>query len=463
MKKINKKINIMLMVFLSFVLILTNCTKEEPNLTDVNNLIKEITNLPDDIRLSDEETVNHLEQLYQALEEDAQAKVTNYQKLVEARTTINTTKQQVADVISAINDLPYLSALTLEHLDDIEAVRLAYNKLDKDAQNYVTNYAVLVQCEAKINALYLSQKRVEEMINIINDLPSVEDFVLTDENALTLAYNKYEELTQDEKALVTNYGKIEQLQEKLRLLKLALTVDEAILALPDVDMLTYDDEEIIKNVRNLYEELEDQAKVFVKELDLLIFIEQKMAEFLALPYEVKFYLDGGNLENTTQIEDHDTLEVKINYYNIGFFEYYADEVFLYQTSSLGTHTLYTYALKIGLNRQGAHYVVNQIIDTNTDLVPEFRISEYYLLIHVENSAQYNKFKKVSLGDIVEMDSDDLSYEVSYNKNLNVKITLSTISYINIATYQGEVELPIPTRSGYRFIGYPDLNIYRYEL
>lgn len=102
---------------------------EEVALTDeqkAQNIIAAIENLPLDITLANETTINDIKNQYDSLSDEAKLLVTNYQKLEEAIYQINQLKTQLTnkkqEAISELND--YLN------LDNYSSVN----------QNLITTY-----------------------------------------------------------------------------------------------------------------------------------------------------------------------------------------------------------------------------------------------------------------------------------------------------------------------------------
>ena len=84
---------------------------EEVALTDeqkAQNIIAAIENLPLDITLANETTINDIKNQYDSLSDEAKLLVTNYQKLEEAIYQINQLKTQLTnkkqEAISELND-----------------------------------------------------------------------------------------------------------------------------------------------------------------------------------------------------------------------------------------------------------------------------------------------------------------------------------------------------------------------
>src|SRR5699024_5756311 len=100
-------------------------------------------------------------------------------------------KEEVAgnDVQELIEQLPSFNNVTLEHKNDIEKARVAYDQLSEDAKTFVTNVGKLELLEQKISnleeeAAYEAKKaELEETIEEILELDTKN---LTNESAIQL-------------------------------------------------------------------------------------------------------------------------------------------------------------------------------------------------------------------------------------------------------------------------------------
>ena len=149
---------------------------EEVALTDeqkAQNIIAAIENLPLDITLANETTINDIKNQYDSLSDEAKLLVTNYQKLEEAIYQINQLKTQLTnkkqEAISELND--YLN------LDNYSSVN----------QNLITTY-------------------INTMINQINDAQSFDSI---DELVIEAKHKLDEFLTIEEELLAYKEESIE--------------------------------------------------------------------------------------------------------------------------------------------------------------------------------------------------------------------------------------------------------------
>lgn len=138
--------------------ILKNIDKIKANANVVINLINNLPSI-DDVKIKNKELVNNVRIVYDKLDNNAKALVTNYQTLVSLEEKISEMEKQLEletesyPVIIAIYNLPSISNIKLENLPEVENARKLYNALSIEAKALVDNYQTLVLLEEKINEL----------------------------------------------------------------------------------------------------------------------------------------------------------------------------------------------------------------------------------------------------------------------------------------------------------------------
>ena len=129
---------------------------------------------------------------YDKLSEEEKLKITNYYKLQEAVLDM-TEVQKVTTIIASLN-----ASFSSFETDVINAVA-AYKALPSGSKRQVLNYSVLLQAEKDLKA-------AERVIKQIDDLDaSLRTYALRAKTAKTA----YERLTTDQKSLVKNYNKLQ--------------------------------------------------------------------------------------------------------------------------------------------------------------------------------------------------------------------------------------------------------------
>lgn len=341
--------------------------------------------------------------------------------------------------------------------------------LNQDLKEKVYNLNLLKALEERIDQLKnekIYQQQTENVIKLIDELPTLDEVTLDDERKINGARTAYNLLVESFKNRVENIGKLIDLERQIQYLK----HEEAIQSFANegiylIDLLSLiseliiEDGELIINARKGYNALTEQSKDRVTNYQKLVESEKKINEIRS--YNVVYYnIEEDELDNVSEvIIPKNILKTKVNYYTTGFWSKYSSEMFIFKTSLFSSSNRYQYALKIGFNYDSMtnDYKVIQIIESSIRLTEDIRESEYYLLIHNNYTDLYDVAQKIELGDIISIDKvlPDASTE-TLDANIEI-ISSKTLGFEKcfIATYQGETTLPIPKREGYIFLGWYD--------
>ena len=252
------------------------------DLTSAKAVDDAIAALPavDELTLDNGDAVTAARTAYNAL--------TDTQKpLVTKLSVLEAAEAKIADLTAAnavdeqIADLPAVDELTLDDVDDVAAVRAAYNALTDAQKSLVQKLDVLTAAEAKIAEL---QQQAEDraaaqpVIDAIAALPAIDELTLNDANDVAAARTTYNTLTDAQKAYVTNYETLTAAEAKITDLIAANAVDEQIADLPAVDQLTLGDAEDVADARAAYDALSDAQQALVTNYPVLKAAEQKIAD-----------------------------------------------------------------------------------------------------------------------------------------------------------------------------------------
>lgn len=448
---------------------------------EVANQIDELPTL-DNVTIEDDEKVVLVRNAYNSLDPEARIKVNNYVKLEDLEIKIAKLKREAAyyakatTVIDRINALPDVDKITIEYREEVSATREAYNVLNYDLKVLVTNLNRLVLLEKRIDELeYEStyQKEAENVVQLINQLPEIEDVTLDAEPRINSARRAYNLLLEGYKNLVTNYDKLVLLENKIAILKEEAKKQQTINAmieqinrLPYTDEITLEDQELVESARNAYNKLDDQLKERVTNYQKLLDAEAKIRSLT--PYEIHFYnINEDELENVKQVEISSIVAtVPVNYVSDGFWSKYSSEVFIYKTSILGANDRYQYSLKIGCDydqKQGC-YVVTQVIESSVSLTVDDHNCEIFIFVHPANVNSYEKMVDTQVGDLVFIDKPMIDYATSnYGANLTIiKNGDPDFTEYFVGIYCGTTILPKPEREGYIFVGWYDNSEYKGE-
>ena len=267
--------------------------KEQEYQIAANSVIRKINILPslEDIRIEDKELVIDAREKYEELEEGAKTFVTNYDKLLDLEARIielENTEKAIKKVIDLINSLPSPNDLTISDKALVEQARDEYESLNLEQKKEVTNLNLLEAAEAQMVIIEKNEQDkalAAEIVEMINNIPSIENLTIDDKTMLQNIRYKYGTLSDDAKAYVTNLEILEKAEAQMELLKYieslktdAKYVDELIASLPSLEEVTLEAKARISNARTWYNRLSDDAKVYVTNLEKLKALEQKIVE-----------------------------------------------------------------------------------------------------------------------------------------------------------------------------------------
>lgn len=202
------------------------------------------------------------------------------------------TKEQAADLSNTIELINGIGEVTLDSADVIGAARGAFEKLDFDVQDLVSNLEILDNAEAEYNTI----KDVYAMISAIGEVTYAK------KDAVDSAVNAYETLSKEQKNKITNAEVLTTAETILAELKDDVEkVEELISAIGTV---TIDSETALRTAREAYDALPEESKPVVSNYTVLVTAEKTFTEISAV----------GNDEATTTVSsttEKETTTVKI--------------------------------------------------------------------------------------------------------------------------------------------------------
>ena len=108
-------------------------------------------------------------------------------KLVAAEERLNTQQEEVDHVAELIDALPPVDDLTVDHADQVQAAREAYNALNNDQKHQLTDSGVLselLMAENQMSWLMKDAEAAKKVTDRINSLQTVKDLRLSDKAAV---------------------------------------------------------------------------------------------------------------------------------------------------------------------------------------------------------------------------------------------------------------------------------------
>lgn len=247
--------------------------KRAQDLLKIKKVEKQIDALPDTINLTHKDIVEEASNTFNALAATLQVEVKNAEKLEAAKITI-------ADLITEISDREAANALRqriealpakIESKDitEIKAVRKAYDELSEKQKSYLKAEIAKLESIEKELEKFLKDQAATQMKEAIAKLPDLEKLTVNDKEIVLTAYSLYNALP-------------EQLKQEIDVQKMnaavAKLIDVQIEALPVT--IKAEDEEIIKELQNLYDETSLDIQQLVKNYKVL---QQKIKDLEDLP------------------------------------------------------------------------------------------------------------------------------------------------------------------------------------
>lgn len=219
---------------------------------------------------------------YDALSEDSQKNVTNYQKLLDAEAGVASFKK-TAELSVKIAALPSVYRATLEDVEQIKSVQETYESLTQEEKDRLTvnEYNKLMALIEKIDGL--NQAAADKVIADIAAIGPIDEITLESAEQIQKARAGYDALNKYAQYIVecaepVNYYTLLEAEAKLKELQEAAAEQERIdrAAAAAVDSLideigdvTLESKQAIETARAAYDNLTPTQKTYVTKLDTL--------------------------------------------------------------------------------------------------------------------------------------------------------------------------------------------------
>ena len=187
-------------------------------------------------------------------------------------------KEIASNLNKKIEGLGDIESLTDDQFDEVISIRKDYDALTSQQKGFVTKLDLLESAEKKKKDILAEiAMTLDDRITALGD---VESFDIDKENDIILIRKDYEAFTSEQKGLVTKLALLETAEKKIKDIKkeMVLTLDDEITALGDADSLTYDKADIVISIRKEYDAFTSEQKGLVTNLVLLESAEKKMAD-----------------------------------------------------------------------------------------------------------------------------------------------------------------------------------------
>ena len=227
-----------------------------------------INNLSDPITLAEEQGVVNIRRRYDSMTEAQKALVTNLAKLEKAEAQLAALKAGITAVEEKINAI---GAVTLDSETAIKDARAAYEALNKEQKDKITNLSVLTAAEAeykkqadKAAADQAAAKKVDDLIGAIGEV------ALTDacKDKLEAARKAYDALTAEQKKLVSKLSVLTAAEAAYKTLADKAAADQAAAKkvddlIGDIGTVTKGSKDKIEAARKAYDALTAEQKKLI--------------------------------------------------------------------------------------------------------------------------------------------------------------------------------------------------------
>ena len=128
----------------------------------VANLMADIEAIPAKVTAADRDSVLALKARYEALNEELQARITNYSKVTEALAAIEQAEKDDALVAALMADIEAIPAkVTAADKDSVLALKARYEALNEELQARITNYSKVTEALAAIEKIEKAEEKPE--------------------------------------------------------------------------------------------------------------------------------------------------------------------------------------------------------------------------------------------------------------------------------------------------------------
>ena len=191
-----------------------NVLKEEAaDQKAVEEVNEKLNALPaaEDILFADETAVTEARNAYEALDEIKEGlkdrvSAEALAKLTAAEERLDALQEGVDHVAELIEALPAVDDLTVADADQVQEARDAYNALNNDQKQQLTDSGLLSELLIAENQMSWLQKDAQvakKVTDRINSLPAVKDLRLSDKTAVEAARYAYDNLSDEQKQYVS--------------------------------------------------------------------------------------------------------------------------------------------------------------------------------------------------------------------------------------------------------------------
>jgi len=205
-------------------------------------------------------------------------------------------EQKINEIIDLIDSLPNIDQITIELEEDILNIKNSYESLNDIEKQKIVNYSKLIEFELKIKYLKdISEYKADYINKLINCLLEKDSLSLKDEKEFNFIKDEISKLSKYEFDILNKsnaYKTLNNIMGKFK--EEVLEINNLIKTLPED--ISLNDELLINNIKNKYNNLNDDNKSFIEDYDKFIkfenkFNELKLIEKLKQGYAINYFPD----------------------------------------------------------------------------------------------------------------------------------------------------------------------------
>ena len=186
-------------------------------------------------------------------------------------------KQKVDEIIVLIDSLPNIDQINLEDEEEVSNIVKNFNALNELEKTKISNYYKLIEIEGKINYLKMVfDYKSNNIIKLIDLLLNKDNLSLKNENEYLFIENEVNNLSDYELEHFEGINKFSELKNIMDGFKqLIMDINESINSIPE--SITLNDENLIIDIKNKYENLNEDNKSFVENYEKLLKAEDEIS------------------------------------------------------------------------------------------------------------------------------------------------------------------------------------------
>ena len=248
--------------------------------------------------------INEASEAYEALEPAPKSLVSNYDVLVAAKAEYQD-KENTFKVNDVENKINAIGTVTADSGDVINAARSAYDALNSELQNRVSNYDTLTTAEATYQDIkdHAAAANVDALIEAIGTVDSSTEC----ERRIAEARAAYEALTSTQASYVTKLATLEAAEAQIEVERNKAAAQPAIDAINAIGTVDSSSASLqrIQNAFNIYNSIGRDAQPYVTNYDVLLAAQQSFEEALQLSKQaaisdIQAYYDSLNMNKYSE-------------------------------------------------------------------------------------------------------------------------------------------------------------------